>query len=656
MAAPLASTAAANPSPVGSPDGPPDGPLDGPCREPPDGPLLVCGLGQLGQAVLKRLLPFDSPLICLDLHPPDWQDPQLLQRFAGSEVIGDMRRPHVLRQAGIGQARAVLLLSSDSSVNFEAALQVRLLNPRAEIVVRSSSDLDHLGSLLEQRLPGVAVVDPLQMMAGALTQALRPGQQLARFEVDGQAFLVLEAAWQDRRLQRPLRLPAPGRPLLVAPAAFHGPHHLRLGSGLSPWSPWPPLQRRAAALKLWYRQRSRLQWSLLLGVLTMLLLGVAGFSRQVGWWRGTFVTLALLKGEYVDPVNVVLGAGTANAQAAGQGWLIAGGMAYSLVGTLLTSALVAVILDRLLSVRFGLRRRGAIRRNAEPILLVEGGTLARRVAEALRREGHTLVRVESQSSSTSVDGRIPVFERLEEALQALGRRPLLAAGLLSGDLLADLRGVLQLQAVWPQARLAMLARQEAAAEQLGELLGGVALVSPIELGADVVVATAFGERVEGVWRLGGSNVLQVRYRLETGDTLCGLTVARLENGYGVTAISLRRQRRAAALALPPPELVLAPGDQLVVLATLAALRRIERSELAPPAWQLRLRLPESLGRERHFELLQTLARYLGCAPAAMAPLLAEGTETELAVDPECGELLLRDLRCLRLQVSLSRST
>ena len=633
-----------------------DAPLVSPTTALPDGPLLVCGLGQLGQAVLRRLLPFDSPLICLDLHPPDWQDPELLRRFGGSEVIGDMRRPHVLRQASIDQARAVLLLSSDSSVNFEAALQVRLLNPRAEIVVRSSSDLDHLGSLLEQRLPGVAVVDPLQMVAGALTQALRPGQELAHFEVDGQAFVVLEAAWQDRRLQRPLRLPAGSRPLLVAPAALHGPARLQRGSGLPiPWSPWPPLQRRGAALGLWWRQRSRLQVALLLGVLAMLLLGMAGFSRQVGWWQGAFVTLALLKGEYVDPVNVVLSAGPASSQAGGQGWLIAGSLLYSLVGTLLTSAVVAVILDRLLSARFGLRRRSPIRRDAAPILLVEGGSLARRVAAALRREGHTLVRVEQQDSRASTDAGVPVFERLEEALAALGRRPLLAAGMLSGDLLADLRGVLQLQQVWPQARLAMLARQEAAAEQLGDLLGGVALVSPMELGADVVVASAFGERVEGVWRLGGGNVLQVRYRLEAGDTLCGLTVARLENGYGVTAISLRRQRRASAVALPPPELVLSPGDHLVVLATLAALRRIERGELAPPAWRLGLRLPETLGREQHFELLQTLARYLGCAPAAVAPLLRQGSETELAVDPECGELLLRDLRCLRLQVTLSKA-
>ncbi len=77
-----------------------------------------------------------------------------------------------------------------------------------------------------------------------------------------------------------------------------------------------------------------------------------------------------------------------------------------------------------------------------------------------------------------------------------------AVAVLSGDLIADLRDILPLQERWPDAGSALLARQEGAAERLGALLGGASLISPIELAADVAVATAFGEQVEGVWRLG----------------------------------------------------------------------------------------------------------------------------------------------------------
>ncbi|MFM7452733.1 MAG: NAD-binding protein, partial [Cyanobium sp.] len=118
----------------------------------------MCGLGSLGQACLQRLLSFNVPLACVDLEPPQWRDPSLEQRLRGCLTLGDMRLPHVLRQAGAPAARAVLLLSSESSINMEAALQVRLLNPGADIVVRSSSRQADLGQLLEERLPGLAVV------------------------------------------------------------------------------------------------------------------------------------------------------------------------------------------------------------------------------------------------------------------------------------------------------------------------------------------------------------------------------------------------------------------------------------------------------------------------------------------------------------------
>ncbi len=108
-------------------------------------PVLVCGLGSLGQACLQRLLAFDLPLHGVDLRQPSWRDPELESRLAGTLTHGDMRLAHVLRQAGAERASAVLLLSADSTVNFEAALQVRLLNPTAEIVVRSTSRLADLG-------------------------------------------------------------------------------------------------------------------------------------------------------------------------------------------------------------------------------------------------------------------------------------------------------------------------------------------------------------------------------------------------------------------------------------------------------------------------------------------------------------------------------
>ena len=600
--------------------------------------VLVCGLGSLGQACLQRLLSFNVPLACVDLEPPQWRDPSLEQRLRGCLTLGDMRLPHVLRRAGVPGARAVLLLSSESSINLEAALQVRLLNPRAEIVVRSSSRQADLGVLLEERLPGVAVVDPVLLCAEAISSALRPETIPVSFEAHGQDFQILAQPWDDRRFQRPLRLPLQqpdGDPLLVMPRSLSrgGDDPVAAGPRRRRW-----LRRAGRALAA-PGQWSRGQQLALLVLVLLAALGVTLFSAIGGWRQGVFVTLALLKGEYVDPVNVLLDGG--GGLQAVSGWLIGGTLFYSLVGTLLTSALVAAILERLLRDRLGTSRPRLPRRAGRPVLLLGSGSLAERVARLQQRLGRTVLVV---GAGRSAAGGAIAFDDLPAALQALDGLSARAVGLLSTDLLANLQGALSLQQRWPDARIAMLAHAFGAAEQLGDLLGGVAVISAMDLVADAMVATAFGERIEAVLRLRGTNLLQVLYRVADGDTLCGRSVARLENGYAITVVSLWRPRRGAPLALPRLDLVVAPDDQLVVLASADSLRRIELGEASPPDCRLRLRNSHAGAASSRFEAQQLLARALGCLPGAVAGLLDGREHLSAPLDGEIGELLIVELR------------
>jgi hypothetical protein len=168
-------------------------------RAAADAPVLVCCLGSLGQACLQRLLAFNMPLRCLDLQSPSWHSPALESLLNPHFTLGDMRLAHVLQRAGAAEARAVLLLGSESNANFEAALQVRLLNASAEIVVRASSQQASLGALLEEPLLGMAVVDPLLLTAGAFSTAIRPGRPAAGFKADGQSVVIIEGRLEDRR-------------------------------------------------------------------------------------------------------------------------------------------------------------------------------------------------------------------------------------------------------------------------------------------------------------------------------------------------------------------------------------------------------------------------------------------------------------------------
>lgn len=610
-------------------------------------------MGSLGQTCLQRLLEFDVTLRCLDLHPPSWQSPAVEARLSPHLTLGDMRLAHVLKRAGAAEARAVLLLSSESTANFEAALQVRLLNASAEIVVRSSSQQASLGVLVEQNLPGMAVVDPLLLSAGVITTALRPGHPTASFEADGQIYQIFEGPMEDRRYQRRVRLPAElegGMPVLLTPKTFRTQEQAAAADQRRSGWPWRLRSSTLQRLVLWGRQRQPLQLVAAGSLLALLVLGVHLFSRAGGWTQGVFVTLALLKGEYVDPVNVVL------ADARGlqilSGWLIAVTLLYSLVGTLITSALVAFILERLLRERLGYAHSLTLRRGMRPILLVEGGVLASRVSRALQREKQVVVRVQPAGPSMRPEKGSIVYEHLDAALEALDGRSVLAVGLLSTDLLTNLHAALAFQQRWPMARMAILVHAVGASVQLGELLGGVSVISTVDLVADAVVATAFGERVEGVLQLRGANLLLVRYRIRAGDTLSGLNVSRLENGYGVTAVSLLRRRHTTAIELPPPELVVAEGDQLLVLATLASLRRIELAQAILPSWRLRLKMSGVATADRCFEAQQSLARWIGCAPGEVASLLDGHEHLSPPLDQDISELLINDLRRQGVHCSL----
>ncbi len=430
------------------------------------------------------------------------------------------------------------------------------------------------------------------------------------------------------------------RPLLVTPMGLHHPRSSEASDPATASGRMGGASRRLGALRNWWRQRSRLHQGLLLGLLALVAGGIVLFSRSGGWKQGVFVTLGFLLGEYVDPVNVLLP--QASGIVGAEPWLIGVTLIYSLIGTLLTSALVAVILEWLLRERFGLSRPAHPRRGSRRILIADGEELGVQVARALEHDRHRVVRIDSRPDRPRNEERMAAFERLEPALAALRHCRVEGIGLLSTDLLANLQDALHLQQRWPTARVAILAHAVEAAEQLGELLGGMTVISSMDLVADAVVATALGERVEEVCRIDGTNLLLVRYRIHAGDSLHGLSMARVENGYGVTTVQLLRHGRAAPLVLPSLDLVLIEADQLLVLATLTALRRIELGLQAPPAWRVRLRgAPQA---DRRFDAMQCLARHLGTAPGAMAGLLDGGEHLTPCLDREIAERLAEELR------------
>jgi Trk K+ transport system NAD-binding subunit len=245
-----------------------------------EGSVLICGLGALGQACLERLLRFDVPLAAVDLLQPQWRRAELAGHIS-LLVQGDMRKAQVLEKAGIRKCRSVLLLSADSQVNLEAALMVRLLNPDADVVVRSSSGEQAIGQLLEQRLPKVAVVDPLVLTAGAIASAVQPREGLIQLDSDtqGDTISVVCAAEASREQT--------GRRLRQAGGSAADLWMIRRQGGVAAGQPTQTAQQRLSQhLKSWQRRwralpRRQLGWLVPL-LLCAVASGLVLFSERAG--------------------------------------------------------------------------------------------------------------------------------------------------------------------------------------------------------------------------------------------------------------------------------------------------------------------------------------------------------------------------------------
>ena len=96
-----------------------------------DRPVLVCGFGRVGRRVLEYLRAAHLPSVLIDLHFDPAHVPGEVRH-----LTGDCRKREILTNAGIANARGVIVCTSDDLVNLSTMLTARSLNPDVRIVVR----------------------------------------------------------------------------------------------------------------------------------------------------------------------------------------------------------------------------------------------------------------------------------------------------------------------------------------------------------------------------------------------------------------------------------------------------------------------------------------------------------------------------------------
>ncbi|MBS1709108.1 MAG: NAD-binding protein [Armatimonadetes bacterium] len=99
------------------------------------GHFVICGCGQVGfrVAMLVHRLGLPLSIVTTDLREPF---NEIIAKEGFRVVYGDARNEAVLTQAGVPEARAVIVCTSHDLNNIEVALGVRRLNPHGAVIIR----------------------------------------------------------------------------------------------------------------------------------------------------------------------------------------------------------------------------------------------------------------------------------------------------------------------------------------------------------------------------------------------------------------------------------------------------------------------------------------------------------------------------------------
>lgn len=611
--------------------------------------VLVCGLGSLGQHSAAALKAFGVSVIAIDLAEPElWEIPELpgiLEQIA----IADCRQASVLEQVGIHRCRAVLLVTGNERMNLESAFAGRALNPRARLVVRSSKQ--NLNSLLSEHLGNFVAYEATEVTAPAFATAALGGEVIGWFEVGDQPFRAIKHAvvkgdvWCNRRGVGELNISF--RRVLA---------HLTSGSSslapdLAAWDPDQPIQAgdtvfvleasdwRALPVRLapspsqpeskpgwspprfWRRIRSRLGqfWKaggprrvvVIAGVFVAALLSA---GTALFWfalpdhepWDGFYTTAILLLGGYGDVF------GGLEPESPFPWWLRLFSLLLTLAGIALVGLLYGLITEHLLAIQFQfLRRRPAVPKQNHVVIVGPGG-VGRRVASILHQLHLPLVVIANQGPDSNIPSHVPVVQgKIADALTKVNLATAKSVVTVTRDDLDNLEAALMARQVNPRARLVIRTFDPGMDAHIAKLFPATNVLCTSALAAEVFAGAAFGEHILGLFRMGEQTVLVAEYSVETGDTLRGRLLAEVAYGYGVTPIAYRPHGTTAPpLFFPGDELRLDVGDQLVVLATINGLQRIERGEARPP--DCRVLVEKALNADAAFAGGNLIAQIVGC--------------------------------------------
>lgn len=516
-------------------------------------------------------------------------------------IRGDCRDPRNLEDAGVRNARGVLVATSVDLVNLSCALMVRRIAPEVRVVLRMFNQ--NLIARLSKAIPNITALSVSALSAPTLALTATTGDVLATFLIGSNRWQVAETTLNDNsiRIGKPIgSLDESNRLSILAheprgqatrllqdmdvqTKSAVGDRYIVAGESKSVRRFVDP--SRADDQEVHWAGRVRRTWRVArrtfgemdlpvkIGTIAMLVAVIASmavyrFGLGHGWADGLYRTIS------------VIATGSELGGTEYEGWGKVFVSVLRILGTVLVAAFTALLTNYLIRAKLG----GAfeVRRIPERghVALIGLGNVGLRVVEELMRLGEPVVAIEWKKDNPFIAScrrmRVPVIvgdatiaEILTQARVAEARAVIAAT---SNDLV-NLEVALLVAELNGRQRVVVRVSDPALAET-SRLAAGVKMaISLPELAAPAFVAALIGDRVLAMYPVGLQMLSVSEIAVQANDRqLMDHSLFALAIDYRFTPLSVLgsdgRER--------PPDTTyrLREGDRLVVVARLSDLERI----------------------------------------------------------------------------------
>ncbi len=549
------------------------------------GHVILCGLEGLSVRTLQELDRLGERVIVIAPPGAEPRHRELATGIASRVLDGEPRDPAVLREAGVGRARALVLTANDDVGNIHVALVATAAAPGLNVVVRTFDE--EFGRRVEALVPGATALSASALAAPGFVSAILDARDERVIVIAGRAFAVTAASSDDPRTAVTLVDDRTVPPVVLPDAATLAPGSLPSLVELDDVPATIAARRRRARRP---GPRSALRrvdprfWVLgaVLAVITI----------------GSALVLEAAKG--ISPVDAVYSTvagffGAVDADVADTQALKLFSVGLTLVGAAALALFYGLIADVVLSARM----RDLLGPRAadvhDHVIVVGLGTIGFRIARTLQGRGIPVVAAEQHADSRFVEAArelgIPVVigdASQPGLLRALGVERARALAVVTDSDAANLATALHARGRREDLRIVVRLFDPELAAQLERALGAYHSRSVSTLAAPAFAAAAIDREVAATIPVGHRRVVVVaRVPIAPGSAADGSTV-----GAEATAAARVPQGGARILGVlagedvtwrPATERRVAAGEELIVVASRRSLAVALARGTAPDA-------------------------------------------------------------------------